>query len=61
MNQEEMVKRTTVSFEDEHYAILERWADKEIRSVPNLISAIVASVIRGEPFEVPPEAKDGGK
>jgi hypothetical protein len=58
MKPEEMVRRTTVSIEDEHYAILERWADKEIRSVPNLISAIVTSVLRGEPFEVPPEARD---
>jgi len=58
MKPEEMVRRTTVSIEDEHYAILERWADKEIRSVPNLISAIVTSVLRGEPFEVPPEARE---
>jgi len=50
----EMVKRTTVSFEDEHYAILERWADKEIRTTSNLITAIVVSVLRGEPF-TPPE------
>lgn len=64
MKNEEMVKRTTVSFEDEHYAILERWANKEIRSVPNLVSAIVVSVLRGEPFQMPSsvvddEPKDG--
>lgn len=46
-------KRTTVSFEDEHYAILERWADKEVRSVGNLVQAIVVSVLRGEPFDAP--------
>jgi hypothetical protein len=50
----EMTKRTTVSFEDDQYAILERWADKEVRSVGNLVQAIVVSVLRGEPF-VPPE------
>lgn len=57
----EMTKRTTVSFEDEQYAILERWADKEVRTVGNLVQAIVVSVLRGEPFEVPPEAKEGNK
>jgi len=50
--QDEM-KRTTVSFEDDHYAILEKWAEKDIRTVPNLITAIVVSVLRGEPMAVP--------
>lgn len=58
MKSEEMVKRTTVSFEDDQYAILERWAQKEIRSVPNLISAIVVSVLRGDPFETPESLKE---
>ena len=58
MKADEMVKRTTVSFEDDQYELLERWADKEIRSVPNLISAIVVSVLRGEPFDVPPGIKE---
>ncbi|MEP1079444.1 hypothetical protein NDI52_28955 [Leptolyngbya sp. PL-A3] len=47
------MKRTTVSFEDDHYAILEKWAEKDIRTVPNLITAIVVSVLRGEPMSVP--------
>jgi hypothetical protein len=51
------MKRTTVSFEDEQYAILEKWADKEVRSVPNLITAIVVSVLRGEPPR-PPQLDD---
>jgi len=58
MKSEEMVKRTTVSFEDDQYAILERWAQREIRSVPNLISAIVVSVLRGDPFETPESLKE---
>ncbi|MEL6137704.1 MAG: hypothetical protein AAFR42_09895 [Cyanobacteria bacterium J06628_6] len=53
-SRDEMTKRTTVSFEDDHYVILERWADKEVRTVGNLVQAIVVSVLRGEPF-VPPE------
>lgn len=60
----EMTKRTTVSFEDEQYAILERWADKEVRTVGNLVQAIVVSVLRGEPFTPPDvamnEPSDGG-
>lgn len=47
------MKRTTVSFDDDQYAILEKWAEKEIRTVPNLITAIVVSVLRGEPPNVP--------
>ncbi len=47
------MKRTTVSFEDDQYAILEKWAEKEIRTVPNLITAIVVGVLRGEPPNVP--------
>ena len=47
------MKRTTVSFEDEQFEILEKWADKEIRTVPNLITAIVVSVLRGETPKVP--------
>lgn len=47
------MKRTTVSFEDDQYAILEKWAEKEIRTVPNLITAIVVGVLRGEVPSVP--------
>ena len=47
------MKRTTVSFEDDHYESLQKWADKEIRTVPNLITAIVVSVLRGEAPKVP--------
>ena len=42
------MRRTTVSFEDDQYKILEQWAEKEVRTVPNLITAIVVSVLRGE-------------
>lgn len=47
------MRRTTVSFEDDQFEILEKWADKEIRTVPNLIQAIVVSVLRGEPPNLP--------
>jgi hypothetical protein len=47
------MRRTTVSFEDDQFEALEKWADKEIRTVPNLIQAIVVSVLRGEPPNVP--------
>ena len=56
-NQTDM-KRTTVGFEDEHYEILQQWADKEIRTVPNLITAIVVSVLRGETPSPPVSEKD---
>jgi len=49
----ESMRRTTVSFEDDQFEILEKWADKEIRTIPNLIQAIVVSVLRGEPPKVP--------
>lgn len=54
----EDMKRTTVSFEDEQYEILEKWADKEVRTIPNLIQAIVVGVLRGEPPTLPPLPTD---
>jgi hypothetical protein len=47
------MKRTTVAFEDDQYKLLEQWAAKEIRSVPNLITAVVVSVLRGETPKIP--------
>lgn len=55
--QTDEMKRTTVSFDDEQYAILEEWAEKEVRTVPNLIAAIVVSALRGEAL-TPPSKKD---
>lgn len=49
----ENMRRTTVSFEDDQFEILEKWADKDIRTVPNLIQAIVVSVLRGETLALP--------
>lgn len=57
MSSSEVAKRTTVTFEDEQYALLEKWADKEVRSVPNLIQAVVVSVLRREPFDPPENVK----
>lgn len=54
------MKRTTVSFQEDQYAILEKWAEKEVRTVPNLITAIVVSVLRGEMPKVP-EMDTGAK
>lgn len=47
------MRRTTVSFEDSQYETLEKWAEKEVRTVPNLITAIVVSVLRGESPQPP--------
>jgi predicted DNA-binding ribbon-helix-helix protein len=44
----EEMKRTTVSFEDDQYKILEKWAEKAVRTIPNLIQAIIVGVLRGE-------------
>jgi hypothetical protein len=49
----ESMRRTTVSFDDDQYEILEKWAEKEVRTVANLITAIVVGVLRGNPPEVP--------
>ena len=54
------MRRTTVSFEDDQYEILEQWAEKEVRTVPNLIVAIVVSVLRGETPK-PPKLDDRSK
>lgn len=61
MMKSEDMKRTTVSFEDEQFEILEKWADKEVRTIPNLIQAIVVGVLRGEPPTLPalPNDKQG--
>lgn len=53
----EEMKRTTVSFEDDQYEALERWAQKEVRTVPNLITAIVVSSMRGESPRIPEDVK----
>lgn len=53
----EMPKRTTVSFDDDVYEILEKWADKEVRTIPNLVTAIVVSVLRGESPNPPENLK----
>lgn len=52
------MKRTTVSFEDETYELLEQWAQKEVRTVPNLITAIVVSILRGETPSLPASMKN---
>lgn len=57
MIDEIMPKRTTVTLSDETYTVLETWADRDIRTVANLIEAIVVSHLRGTPLEVPKELK----
>ena len=54
------MKRTTVSFEDDQYAVLEKWAKKEVWTVPNLITAIIVSVLRGE-MPQPPKLENDQK
>jgi len=41
---------------DETYTVLER-ADRDIRTVANLIEVLVVSHLRGTPLEVPKEVK----
>ena len=49
-----MTKRLTISVEDDVYAILEKWADQEVRTVANLAAAIVTLEARKRP------SSDGG-
>jgi hypothetical protein len=44
-----MTKRLTISVEDGVYAILEKWADQEVRTVANLAAAIVTLEARKRP------------
>jgi|GEM_PF-1631262 len=57
MSDETMPKRTTVTLSEEIYAVLENWADRDVRTVANLIEAIVVSHLRGTPLDVPKEIK----
>ncbi len=45
-----MGKRTTVTLSEETYAVLEKWADRDVRTIANLIEAIVVSHLRGNAF-----------
>ena len=38
IEEEELVKRITVTLDDETHRILQQWADDEARSVPNLLA-----------------------
>ncbi len=38
IEEEELVKRITVTLDDETHRILQKWADDEARSVPNLLA-----------------------
>lgn len=53
MSDETMANRTTVTLSDETYGVLEKWADRDVRSIANLIEAIVVSHLRGKPLPVP--------
>ena len=49
----QMTQRTTVSFDDEIYKTLEKWAKLEIRPVASLIAAIVISCLQKKLYPVP--------
>ena len=53
MSDEIMAKRTTVTLSDETYGVLEKWADRDVRTIANLIEAIVVSHLRGMPLDIP--------
>jgi hypothetical protein len=55
MSDEAMAKRTTVTLSEETYAVLEKWADRDVRTIANLIEAIVVSHLRGMPLDIPKE------
>jgi hypothetical protein len=55
MSDAAMANRTTVTIADEPYSILEKWADRDVRSIANLIEAIVVSQLRGKPLPIPPD------
>jgi hypothetical protein len=38
LEDEELVRRITVTLDDETHRILQQWADDEARSVPNLLA-----------------------
>lgn len=48
-----MAVRTTVTFEDDDGALLQAWADYDIRPLASLVSAIVVATLRGRPLKVP--------
>ena len=53
----EMVRRTTVSFDEELYKKIEALADEEQRSVPNLLVYLAAKAVKES--EVAKEAESG--
>lgn len=55
MSNAAMANRTTVTIADETYSVLEKWADRDVRSIANLIEAIVVSHVRGKPLPIPPD------
>ena len=57
MSDETMAKRTTVTLSDETYGVLEKWADRDVRTIANLIEAIVVSHLRGTPLDIPKDVQ----
>lgn len=43
---DKMTKRMTISVDDDVYAVLQRLADEEVRSVANLAAALVTKSVR---------------
>lgn len=46
MTSDDMVRRTTVSFEDDLYRDVEVLADRQQRSIPNLLVFLAAEAVR---------------
>ena len=46
MTSDDMVRRTTVSFEDDLYRDVEALADRQQRSIPNLLVFLAAEAVR---------------
>lgn len=55
---EQVVKRVTVTLDDETHAALQSWADDEARTVPNLLNYLAMKAIKDrQSDEQPPKNK----
>ena len=57
MTKSTKVTRTTVTVSDETHAVLAKWADRDVRTIANLIEAIVVSHLRGMPLDIPKDVQ----
>jgi hypothetical protein len=56
---EQVVKRITVTLEDDTHAALQEWADDEARSVPNLMAYLALKAVKERSQQMEKEKQDG--